>query len=809
MTAITAPVGYRFGHFEVQSGERRLLVRGEVAHLGAHAFDLLIVLLERSGHLVTKDELFQRVWGRVVVEDNTLQSHISALRRVLGAETIATVSGRGYRFAGEVARIEGLPKVATPKHNLPHSLTTFVGREKEIAQAKQLLTTTRLVTLTGAGGCGKTRLALEVATAVKDVYPDGVWLVELASVADSRLIAQTVANVFSIKEQADENLADTIVEWLSARQLLMVLDNAEHLLDHCAVLADGLLRRCARLVILVTSREHLGVAGELTYRVPSLAVPDPQQETTPEAISSVESVRLFVDRARLQQPDFEITVFNAPVVAAVCRRLDGIALAIELAAPRVRSMSIEELRARLDERFRVLTEGSRTALARHRTLRSLIDWSYDLLSHTEKLMLQRVSVFAGGWTLEAAEQVCGDSVIESKAVFDLLCSLVDKNLIVAEPKGGQTRYELLETVGHYARDRLRESQEEAQTQARHLDYFLALAEEAQPRLKGADQQVWFSRLEREHDNLRAALARSSTRGGAAAAGLRLAAALWSFWERGYLGEGCACLSGLLAIAPGDQDPVVRARALRGVGTLVYRRGDYPQARALLEEALALQRRLGNRLEISRCLTNLGNVAQSQRDASTARVLYEEALALKRELGDQQGIALVLNNLGIMARDEGDGLRARTLYEQGLAIQQSLGNHGAVALLLINLGGTACDRGDHRAARALFEESLTIYQELGDRHKIASLLEGFATVALASAAPSRAACLWGRAESLREELGAPLPPEELLRNNRQIATARAAVGNDSTFDQSWQRGRAMGLEDAVRYAMNADDAAPLE
>src|SRR6266446_950637 len=545
MAAVTASVGYRFGHFELQPDERRLLAGGHLVHLGAHAFDLLVALVERSGHLVTKDDLLGRVWGRVIVEENTLQSHISALRKVLGREAITTVSGRGYRFALEVTRFSATATAATPNHNLPHFLASFIGREKEIAELSQLLGNARLLTLTGAGGCGKTRLAIVLAKQQVHAYPDGAWLVELAALTDAGLLPQAVASVLGIKERA--------------------------------------------------------------------------------------GARLFIERARLQQPQFAITARNAGAIASICRRLDGIALAIELAVPGIRTLSLEELSRRLDWCFEALSDGSRTALPRHRTLRSLIDWSYELLRDDEKTMLQHVSVFAGGWTLDAAEEVCANDVVGKNEVRGLLSSLVDKSLVVPEQEDAQTRYRLLETVRQYARDRLEDTGGRAAVRVRHRDYYLALAEEADPKLKGAEQAEWLRRLEEEHDNLRAglewSLAEAETGGG-----LRLCGALQRFWwTRGHLTEGRQWCTRVLCKAGAEERTRERAYVLNAAGVLSYHQGDYPAARALYEESLAIRRELGDRSGIAASLGTPGTVAVNQGDHPAARALQEQSLAIYREL----------------------------------------------------------------------------------------------------------------------------------------------------------------------------------
>ncbi len=800
MAAVTASVGYRFGHFELQPDERRLLAGGHLVHLGAHAFDLLVALVERSGHLVTKDDLLGRVWGRVIVEENTLQSHISALRKVLGREAITTVSGRGYRFALEVTRFSATATAATPNHNLPHFLASFIGREKEIAELSQLLGNARLLTLTGAGGCGKTRLAIVLAKQQVHAYPDGAWLVELAALTDAGLLPQAVATVLGIKERAGARLLDTLAEYLASRALLLVLDNAEHLIEACAQLSESLLQRCPRLVILVTSRERIGITGEQTYRVPSLSVPDEESDTTPESIAAHESTRLFIERARLQQPQFAITARNAGAIASICRRLDGIALAIELAVPGIRTLSLEELSRRLDRCFEALSDGSRTALPRHRTLRSLIDWSYELLRDDEKTMLQHVSVFAGGWTLDAAEEVCANDVVGKNEVRGLLSSLVDKSLVASEHGDPQTRCRLLETVRQYARDRLEETNGSSAVRVRHRDYYLSLAEEADPKLRGAEQAEWLRRLEDEHENLRAGLEWSLVEAGSKG-GLRLCGALQRFWwTRGHLTEGRQWCTRVLCKAGAEKRTRERAYVLNAAGVLSFDQSDYPAARALHEESLAIRRELGDRSGIAASLNNLGSVVHNQGDYPAARALHEEGLAIRRELGDRSGIASALNNLGNVAVNQGDYPGAMALYEESLAICRELGNQFGIAASLENLGNVALDQGDYSAARALLEECLAIRRELGDRSGIPSSLEGLAAVVASLRDSLRAARIWGATERSRAEIGKPLTPSERSRYDRWVVAARSASGDGTAFDSARQEGRSLTLDQAIDLAL---------
>jgi len=727
---------------------------------------------------------------------------------------------------------------STP-NNLPLQPTTFIGRDKELAELNRLFATVRLLTLTGAGGCGKTRLGLQLAADSLERFPDGAWLVELAPLSDADLVPQTAATVLGLEEEPGKPITTALVEHLKDKRVLLLLDNCEHLLDACAVLAASLARQCPQLTILASSREALGIAGEQTYRVPSLSLPNPKEAPTPASIASFEALQLFVDRCLKVDADFRVTRENAATLVSICHRLDGIPLAIELAAARVRSLSVEEINRRLDHRFRLLTGGSRTALPRQQTLRSLIDWSYDLLQDPEKLLLQRLSVFAGGWTLEAAERICAGGDVEDDAVLDLLSSLIDKSLVTVEQSDTRFRYRLLETVRQYARERLVESGSAEAIRARHRDYFVELAEEADDKLLGAEQAASLRRLEDEHDNLRLALEWSHEEA-PAQEDLRLCGAMHRFWfTRGYVGEGREWCARMLAKGIPAEPTLEYARVVNAAGSLAWHQTDFRAARPLLEQGLALSRGLDDRLGLARSLNNLGSLAFEQGDYPVAQSLYEESLAVWRELGDKRGAAGLLGNLALVAWERGDLGPARTLAQESLALSREVADQGRVADALSILGNIAGDQGDlatawalnqeslvigrelgdrdciatsqyslglvaflrseYGDARSRFQEALGIRRELGDRLGLARVLEGAAALAAAQGGSLAAAHTWGAAEHLRDELGSPMSPNEAPRNDRFAAVARAAADDDNAFEKAWRQGREMPLDEVIALA----------
>jgi predicted ATPase/DNA-binding CsgD family transcriptional regulator len=506
---------------------------------------------------------------------------------------------RAILRAGELGLLDTNSSVTSvhisPKHNLPPQLTSFIGREKEVERVQHRLEGHRLVTLIGVGGIGKTRLSQQVANQLIDSYANGVWLVEFAPLADPALVQRSVATVFGIQQGANHSaLVETLIHFLHAKTLLLILDNCEHVLDACAGLADQLLKSCPNLKILATSREALGIVGEVLYQVPSLTIPELQQISLIEKLNDYESIRLFHERAQLVQMDFALTKVNASSVTQICSRLDGIPLAIELAAVRIQTLSVEQIAEQLDQCFHILTGGSRIALPKHQTLQASIDWSHDLLLEPERVLLRRLSVFAGGWTLDAAEAVCAGNDVEVNAVLDLLTQLVNKSLVLAERAQGQeARYRTLETIRQYASERLLKAGEGEQLRNRHLHFFLRWAERVEPKLRGPRQLQWLNQIEAELDNLRAALEWSLTQAESGEAGLRLASALLAFWyQRAHVSEGYTWLNRALTSSATSDSGAVRAKALHAAGYLARIQGDTMTARALLEDSIDLWRASG-------------------------------------------------------------------------------------------------------------------------------------------------------------------------------------------------------------------------
>ena len=583
--------------------------------------------------------------------------------------------------------------------------------------------------------------------------------------------------------------------------MLVILDNCEHLVAACAHLTDVLLRACPSLRILATSREALGVRGETTWRVPSLSVPDPERLPLLNRFEEYEAVRLFIDRAVASEPQFAVTSNKAVAIAQVCYRLDGIPLAIEFAAARIKVLAVEQIAARLDDRFRLLTGGSRTALPRQQTLRAAMDWSYDLLASKERAVLRRLSVFAGGCTLEAAEAACAGKRIKEHEILDLLTQLVDKSLVNAQTASEEVRYSMPQTVRQYAQDRLVASKEAAQVRTRHRTWYLGLAERADERWPGPEQTTWLKRLEVEHDNLRAALAWSSTEEEDAETRLRLVAALGRFWDiYTHWGEGCKWLGTTIA-GSRDSKSTARVRALYAEALLEWRQGNDGRSMTLYDESLTLARELGDQKGISMGLFGRGFVTMRQGDYDAAAVLFEESLELSRKLEDKWFIAAVLANMGMAARCKGDYAEAVALGEESLAMFRTLGGHAGIAYSLRATGHAVRMVGDLERATGLYRESPAKFGETADNRVATECIEGLALVASAQGHFEQAARLFGADEAARETFGNTMRPTFGDRE-RLRATTREGLG-DAAFALAWAEGRAMTLEKAIEYALAPD------
>lgn len=741
---------------------------------------------------------------------------------------------------GLTADFPPVRSLETLPNNLPRQLSSFVGRVQEIADAEERLSHTSILTLTGPGGVGKTRLALEVGAHLVDAYDDGVWFIELGALSDGALISATIASELKLKPTPDGPMS-TLVQELAKRRMLLILDNCEHLLDPLVETVGALMRHCPDLRVLATSREGLGMAGEALMPVPSMSVPAPSEPGDAQALERIEcdAARLFLERGRAVNPSFALTNENAESVTQICRRLDGIPLAVELAAARVRSLPPQQIAARLDDRFRLLTGGSRTALPRHRTLRAAFDWSFDLLPAAEQVLLCRLSVFGGSLSLEAAEGVCGGGPVNQDEVLDLLSHLVDKSLLMPEEGSTEARYRMLETIRDYAQERLSESGEAPAVYARHRDWFVMLVDQARSGFfAGPEQETWLQKLSDDHDNLRAALRWTHEDPNGAEAELALASGLWRFWEiRGHLVEGSAWLERALARSGGEAS-ARRANALTGAGVLATQRGDHSAASAAHEASLLLQRELGNPLAIAAACNNVASAAVEQGNFDRARDLYREAVELARTEGDLQGAAFTLLNLAdlaarhrsdieadelyaesigtfetfgdawgmahatsrlaLVSRQRGDLEVARTRYEEALGLYRRIGDRRAEARMLAGLGDVTAQEGDVAAAIAVYRQSLTLRHQLGDRAGIASMLERLAGVA--DADPERAARLIGMAAGLRETIGAPLSAAAVAELDQFLA-GLLRTHTPESLEVAMAEGRRASLESAIAYASN--------
>ena len=635
-------------------------------------------------------------------------------------------------------------------NNLPVQLTSFIGREDVMEQVKELFNQTHLLTIIGFGGGGKTRLSMQVGADMIDDFNNGVFIAELAPVSDPSMVVQTIMNSLEVKEEPGKSLEETLTNYLKDKELLLILDNCEHLVNECAELCDVLLGKCPKLKIIATSREALNCAGEQTFIIPPLKLPDASKDNTPEQLTQYESVRLFIERALSVSPNFRVTNTNAPALAEICNRLDGIPLAIELAAARVKVLSLEKIYERLNDRFSLLTGGRRTALPRQQTLRAMIDWSYDLLSEKERTLWNRLSVFQGGWTLEAAEEICSDEKVKQREVLDLLIQLAEKSIIIYDEEN--ERYRILETMKQYGEEKLIEEKEQEIVLDKHLKCFAELVESGSKKLRGTEHLHWISIMDTESGNFEKAILRA-VESSNINDGFKIVGSLSYYWQlRGHISEAIRWLEEITKKVPevidatyckiishkgnfyrfksdfekagkflreslnlsreiGDEIGVTDT--LNRMGIYEFDRGRFEEAAKYYEENLEIFRKNGDKMGISKTLNNLGNASSNLGDDDRAMKLYEESLGLRRELSDRLGIAITSNNIGILAFERGEFERADELLEESVQVRREMGDMQGIAISAMNLGSSLYNQGKYENATVLYDESARIYDEMGD------------------------------------------------------------------------------------------------
>ncbi|MGE5338652.1 MAG: tetratricopeptide repeat protein [Gemmatimonadota bacterium] len=790
------PAAYGFAGFELKPLERAVMQAGKPVKLGARAFDVLMALIDRRDRVVSKDELFDIVWPGLVVEENNLQVQVSSLRKLFGPNVIATVPGRGYQFVSPLETEAGPASAAraTP-HNLPQQRTPFIGRAAELARCSQLLRDTRLLTLTGIGGSGKTRLALQLAQQQLEAFSDGVWFVDLAPLQEAERVAGPLATALGVREVAGTPLIARLAEHLADRRVLVVLDNCEHVIDAVAGLAETLLARCGELSFLVTSREGLGLAGEQIFSVRPLSLPATDDLA---AMNASEAVRLFVDRARLALPDLVLDERNAAAIADICRRLDGIALALELAAARASMLSFDEIRARLDDRFRLLTGGSRS-LPRQQTLRAAMQWSHDLLSPAEQRMFRQLAVFAGGWTLAAAARIA--DVADEYDVLELLTRLHDKSLVqVDRDAAGKPRYWMLETVRQYAQERLNESGESDVVRTRHLHYFVALAEQAASEMTGPGEGAWMARLRLEQENLMAAYAWAEHAPDAESA-LRLVASLRHYLANSdqiVCGYRMACSALALDGAGVGESP--RAKTLLAVSKFAYFLGKYADALRYAEQALKLARLAGDADLSLTALRWLATAFYATGDHERARRYLEEVRDTARAAGKHAELSATLIGLGEIHRATGNVAQAVACYEESLALDRAAQSSRGIANGLGNLARALVLLDELERARVAALECMQVAEAAGQRATCACSLDPVAGLAESLGDSERAARYYGAANAFRRESGTLREPVDQVFIDALIARTKTALGT-TAFAAAKDAGAAMTFEEAIADAQH--------
>ncbi len=750
-----------------------------------------IMSAAHGGQVLASQALVDQVSARLPGEVSLRDLGVVRLRDLADPEHVYQVVAPDLRQDFPVLR----SLEATP-NNLPQQLTTFVGRAREIAEVNRLLSSARLLTLVGIGGLGKSRLSLQVAADVLDDYPDGVWFVELAPVADPRVVPQLLASLLGVREVAGGSVLDALAAHVRTRALLVILDNCEHLTQACAELARALLEAGPQVKILASSREHLNLRGEITYPLMPLALPDPQHKAAMEDFLQGEAVRLFVDRASAALPSFAVSERNAGAIATICRRLDGIPLALELAAARVRTLSVENIAERLRDRFRLLSGGDRTALPRQQTLRALIDWSFDLLSSSERVLFGRLAVFAGGFTLDAGEVIGAGSELAETDVLDVLAHLVEKSLVALEAAGA--RYKMLETVRQYAQEKLDASGEAEHARARHLAFYCTFADSARAELAGPAQGQWLEAIDRELENVLAAHRWCDAAPEGGERGLQLVTALKFYWiNRGLFGLGYELTLEALARPRSTSRDLARCRGLLLAGQLCLFIGRFDDAARLLRESLEIARENDTKPAVTAVLPPLAIAAIRQGELATARTYLTESLTLARELGNKRQLAAALNELGQLDRLEGRIDSATSLYQQVLPLARDLEDRESIAVALLNLAMVALTKRDLAPAQAMLREVHAIVGEVGSKTTGQTLLDVMAALAAMDGDAAGAARLTGAANALAEDTGLHRHPADEAFVVPPVERARSALA-----PESWRAEEALGRSLDFAQAMDA-------
>ena len=749
-----------------------------------------IMSAAHGGQILVSRAVSERVAGRLPPEVVLRELGAVRLRDLGSAETLCQIVHPRLR-----SDFPPLRSMASTPNNLAEQLNSFVGRDREMEQVRQLLANSRLLTLLGMGGLGKSRLSMQVAAIVLDDYPDGVWFVELAALSDQQLVPQAMASVLGVREEAGSTVADALVRFVRDKKLLIVLDNCEHVVQACAELAKRLLQAGPQVRVLASSRDALHIAGEAVFQVAPLLAPS-QDDQSVDALLANDAVRLFVDRATAVQPAFRLTAKAAAAVAEVCRRLDGIPLALELAAARTRAMPIEAIAARLNDRFKLLTSSDRTVLPRQQTLRALIDWSYDLLPPDEQRLFQRLSVFAGGWTLEAAEAVVAGVPIDSGDVMDLLANLVEKSLVMLDLDSG--RYRMLDTVRHYAAERLAGSDDEAITRSRHLAWCLALAERARAGLGGPEQGRWIAELDCERENLLGAHRWCDRAEGGVEQGLQLVFLLKLYWyHQGLLTLGHRVTAEALARTRADDRNLARCRGLADVGQFCTFMGRYAEARGYLEESLVLARELGDQNRIAAVLLTLGLACRGEGDMENAERYSAESITVARAVGNPRQLASALNSHAQLLRQQGNLAGAEMLYSEAVQILEGLGDRESVAIGRLNLAVVAIERGQTDPARALLCQALEVATALGSQQLGQSTLDVLAGLCAADGQHEAALQMFGAAEAQAERSGLKRDSADNAFLLPLIEQSRRALGEAAAGLLA--EGKKLGYAEAVQRA----------